>query len=64
MSCSKSIASRYDFYSRITSGAEIKVLLVTHTFKLHSTYAFRRGYLLYFQDVVHPCLIHYTGLRN
>lgn len=64
MSCSKSIASKYNFYSRVSSGAEMKVLLVTHTFKRHSAYTFRRGYLLYFQDVVHPCLTHYTGLRN
>lgn len=48
MSCSKSIASKYDFYSRVISGAEIKVLLVTHTFEHLSAHAFRRGYLLYF----------------
>lgn len=64
MSCSKLTASKYDFYSRVISGAEMKVLLVTHTFEHHSAYAFRRGCLLYFQDVVHPCLTHYTALRN
>lgn len=65
MSCSKSIASKNDFfYSRVSSGAEIKVLLVTRTFKHHSAHTFQRCYLLYFQDVVHPCLTHYTGLRN
>lgn len=64
MSCLKSIASKYYFYSRVSSGAEIKVLLITCSFKHHSAYTFRRGYLLYFQNVVHPCLTHYTGLRN
>lgn len=60
----KSTASKYDFYSRVSSGAEIKVFLTTCIFKHHSAYTFRRGYLLYFQDAVHPCLTHYTGLRN
>lgn len=64
MSCSKSIVSKYDFYSRVISGAEIKVFLVTHTSKHQSAYAFRRVCLLYFQDVVDPCLTHYTALRN
>lgn len=42
--------------STVNSRAEIKVLLVTYTYNCPAVCVFRRGYLLYFQDVDRPCL--------